>query len=165
MWLLDEVELEEIQAYFKIDSRIQRLKITIERLRIHFYDRTLTTRTENDGTNFYTVGERVENTVPRYLDCVLENERAINVLEKRKRYLNDFIQSLPADEANYLINRYRRRVPPSTFSELDYQLYDEITEINEAINFMYDFPQDQIVKMDNNNVEDNFTQMLELLGV
>lgn len=165
---MDEVALEEIQAYFRLDKRIKQLQNSISRAREKFYSRTFTTRTESDGLELYIVGERVEDIVAHLTDIILENEQAIEILQKRKKYFNEYLNSLPPADRHYLIHKYSKKKPPTEFDELDRQLYEEIEEINEAINYMYGFPQEikvVSVEVNNNNLEDEFDRILEALEV
>lgn len=165
---LDETALEEIQAYFRLDKRIEKLQHCISRLRKIFYDRTFTTRTESNGMEFYTVGEKIDNIVADFVDIIRENERSIEILKKRKKYFNEYLNSLPPADRHYLIHKYSKKKPPTEFDELDRQLYEEIEEINEAINYMYGFPQEikvVSVEVNNNNLEDEFDRILEALEV
>ncbi|RDW15956.1 hypothetical protein [Oceanobacillus chungangensis] len=163
---LNEIEQEEIQAYFNIDNRISNIEYRIEQLRKMFYDQTMATRTECDGLDIYSVGFSPDRNVVPYLDVVLSRERTIEVLRKRKRYLNDYLNTLDPLDKTYLINRYTKKKIPKTINPLDRELYEEILEINEAINFMWDYPPDiRNVELNNETLEKDFDAIATLLGV
>mgnify|MGYP001287855174 CR=1 FL=1 len=154
---LNEFDYDEIKAYFQIDRRIKRLEGSIIELQEKFYAKTMTTRIESDGFNIYTIGERLDYIIVDYLDTIRCKEKAIETLKRRKRYLNDFLNSLPPVDKHYLINRYTSKKMPEKFEKLDYLLYEEIQEINDAINFMNGYPPDiRSVEVSNDNLEDQF---------
>lgn len=163
---MDLIELEEIQAYFKIDDRIAKIESRIKELRYAFYERTMTTRTESDGLEVYSVGFRMEPHLFPYLDTILAREKTIEVLKKRKRYLIDYLNTLDPLDKEYLIQRYTKENLPKTVNPSDVNLYEEILEINEAINFMYGYPPDiRNIEVNNDTLEDDFERMLEALEV
>jgi hypothetical protein len=159
-----EFDPYEIKYYFNIDDRISRIKSRIRSLRERFYDQTMETRVMYTDLGVAAAAFNIEKNVIPYLDTVLVCEKAIEVLLKRKRYLNDYLHSLDLDEKEYLVNKYSGRNIHRNKDQADLNLFEEILEINEAINSMYGFP-DETLEINNARLEDDFTAIAALLGV
>jgi|SRR5690625_153265 len=162
---IDLIDEEEIQQYFFIDNKIEQIKKRIEAMKRCFYDQSMTTRITFDGLMQTTIGFSVEKNVVLLGDGIGALRKKIEEQSKKKRYLNDYLNSIDPADKTYLINRYRKGMECNP-CQIDVDLYNEIQEIDEAINFMYGYPQEiKPVDLDNGNLESEFTQILEALEV
>ncbi|WP_145524123.1 hypothetical protein [Virgibacillus sp. SK37] len=163
---LEKFEREEIQAYFKIDEKISNIEERIKEITEIFYSQTMSTRTESDGKEIYSRGFNMDRNVVLYLDTILARERTIEILRKRKSYLNNYLNSLDPLDKKYLIDRYKKDYLPKSVNSLDKELYLEILEINEAINNMYGYPPDlRNSDVTNDYLESDFDKIADMLGV
>lgn len=165
--MLGAWELRQIQEYFHLDKTIIEIKHHIELLRKEFYTQTMTSRTLTFDESIVTVGFNVADQVTLLVDNILLQERVIEEMKKRQRYLNDYLNSLDPEEKAYLIRKYTKEYAPTHVTEADINLYDEILEIEEAINFMKGCPPDnrKNFELDNDSLEEDFDEISELLGV
>lgn len=162
---VDLIDEEEIQQYFFIDSDIRRIKNRIREIQEVFYEQSMTTRVTYRDCQQTTVGFSVEENVILFRDRIAQLKQRIEQQKMKKRYLIDYLNSIDPVNKAYLINRYTRGME-SRVCQIDIDLYSEIQEINEAINFMYGYPQEiKPVDLDNGNLESEFTQILEALEV
>jgi len=141
---LTTLEQMEIQSYFNLDNRIERKRKAIKDVRRAFYNQTLTTHVESDESSLFSVGFRIEKEVVSLVDGMANMEGTLDLLEKKKRYLDDYLFSLNPMEKAYLTSKYTKSNLFGTVLQADIDIYDEILEINEAINFMYGYIQDEI---------------------
>lgn len=161
-----EVDQFEIRSYFRIDERIQVIRERISHLRKSFYDQTLSPHIECNGTEVVVVAFHIETNVIDFLDTIETREKTIEILLKRKRYFNDYLDSLAQEERDYLIKKYTGRPQTAAIQQADRDLFDEILEINDAINFIYGLPaEDRVLSFDIETLEDDFTEIAALLGV
>lgn len=164
---LSDFEQWEIKSYFRIDERIQRIKDGIKRLTTFFYNQTLSSYTVWNGYEGMIVGFRVESKVVPFVDTIENMNQRIDRLSKKKRYFDDYLDSLPPEEKEYLIDKYTLEESP--FLEIqqeDLDLLDEIHEIETAICYMYGFPVEQPpVKINNDFLDDDFSNIAALIGV
>lgn len=162
---LGKLEKMQIQSYFRIDRRIEWTKERIEYLRDAFYDQSMTTRTIADGFELSPFSFNMETDTADYLDSLMAKETTIKILKKRKRYLNDYLNSLDFWKKQYLIKRYKFSLP-ETVNSSDKEFYRAILEINDAINYMFGFPVDiQSRAIDNENLENDFNDIAKILEV
>lgn len=163
---LSEFDQYEIKAYFKIDERIRKIRNGINGLRKSFYDQTLVSHIGYHGDEVVSVGFSVETNVISFVDTLISKRQSIERLLKRKRYLNDYLNSLEPSVKDYLINKYSRGYSSEKVQQADLDLLNEIHEINDAINFMYGFPVELHEKtIENTNLEDDFQDIASMLGV
>lgn len=161
-----EIDPHEIREYFSIDNRIQKARWRINSLIERFYEQTTTTRTTFNGLEIRTIPFNVENSVISFVDTIKAAEKTVERLAKKKRYLNDYLDSLDPNVKKYLVDKYSSKVITESTQQADIDLMQEIREIDEAINRMYGFPvevQDELIN--NENLEDDFLKMAELLEV
>jgi exonuclease VII large subunit len=163
---LRDFEQWEIRCYFKIDKRIEQIKQHIKRLKQSFYDQTLTSRISYNGQEIEMLPFRIEINVIPFVDTIRQREETIQRLTKKKRYLNDYLNSLDPEEKSYLIDRYSKNTSSKNVRQADLNLFEEICEIEEAICFMYGFPVEILEKHINiDSLEEDFNAITALLGV
>lgn len=163
---LSKFELLAIRAYFRIDERIAGVQERINRVRESFYGQSLLSHIQYNGLEVFSVGFNVESNVVPFVDCQKAGEQTIERLLKKKRYLNDYLNSLEPDVKAYLINRYSNEPLSRECRQADIDLLDEIYEIEDAISFMYGYPVEQReIRLDNSNLEDDFNEIAAMLGV
>ena len=159
-------ELYEIKSYINLEKKIQRYKRRIIELEKSFYEQSMTTRTTGNELSIYSFSFSPDKMVIPYLDAVAALQRTIERLQKRKGYFDAYINTLNSNDQSYLYDRYRNGIPkePNAF---DATLFEEILEINEAISYMYGYPQDIRNDMFNNqsNSIDRVNKIANLLGV
>ena len=157
----------EIECYFKIDERISDIQQHIKWLEKMFYDQTMTSHIVYNGQEVRSIAYSLESNVIPFVDTIRARDEAIERLTKKKRYLNDYLNSLVPEEKEYLVDKYSNRPTSSNVQQADIDLLEEIHEINDAINFMYGFPVDprETREIDNSKLEDDFDAIAALIGV
>lgn len=162
---VDLIDEQEIERYFFIDDDIKQIEKRIRAIQKVFYEQSMTTRVTYRDYQQTTEGFSVEKNVVLLGDGIGALRKKIEEQSKKKRYLNDYLNSIDPADKTYLINRYRKGMECNP-CQIDVDLYNEIQEIEEAINFMYGYPQEiKPVALDNGNLESEFTQILEALEV
>lgn len=161
--VLDEIAQEEIKAYFTINMRVEGIKTRIRRLKESFYNQSMATQIESDGLQLVSCGFNPERHVIPYVDELSALEEAIREAGLRRRYLNDYLRSLKPTDRVYLVNRYSGAISNDKVIQSDIDLYDEIMEIDDAINFMRGDPPE--IREDNEALESDFDDITNLLGV
>lgn len=164
---LSKFEQLEIRAYFRIDERIARVKERISRVRESFYDQSLLSHIRFNGREVVSVAFNVEVNTVSFVDYQKAGGQMIERLLKKKRYLNDYLDSLEPADKDYLVNRYSNETFFGECSQADIDLLEEIYEIDDAINFMYGYPveQHEKIEIDNETLEDDFSNIAAMLGV
>lgn len=164
---LTEFELWEIESYFRLDERIQRVEDDTNRLIRAFYNQTLSSHVEWNGyEGSRTVGFRVESKVIAFVDTVEKMNKRIDRLSKKKRYFTNYLDSLSPEEREYLVSKYTNESSVKDVQQEDLNLLDEIHEIEIAICYMYGFPiEEASVIINNDFLDDDFSKMADLLGV
>lgn len=160
-------EQKEIKSYFKLDKKIQAIKRDIQLRRERFYDQSMATRTTYGDISLISVGFDAERNVIPYLDSLSNREEWLKCQVRRKRYFDRYLDSLNASDRSYLVNKYKHGIP-SKICQVDIDAYDEIKQINEAINHMIGFPAEvtkEEIEEHSENIDDQVNFMAEVLGV
>lgn len=162
------LEQKEIQGYFKLDKRIKAKEKRIKTLRDSFYDQSMATRVTSDGLEVISMGFSTERNVIPLVDALVHMEKTIQIFCKKRRYLNDYLNLLPLLERRSLVKRYAGDDLPIETDPSDTDLYAEILEIEDAINFQYGYPLEiraDTLEITKGSYESNINSIAELLGV
>ncbi|MPM25348.1 hypothetical protein SDC9_71839 [bioreactor metagenome] len=181
------IKKKNIQQYIRIPQRIDAHKREYLSARAEFYCSTFSSHVASEYEALRVLGNRVDDSAIYIADCCANTELLIRDLEKRQRYFNSFLDSLlPADRkelTDYYLNKDGFSLKPLT--NIEERAYEEIREIDEAMNYMKgiepDFEAEQLQEiqevaeaMDNLNLDaegsavvfDNtFNNIAEMLGV
>lgn len=159
----------EIQNYLYMDAIIGDLELKIQEKRAKFYSQSMNTRTTYDDVNaIVVVSFKPDDQVVSFLDCISSTEQSLEIAKKKKRYIDDYLNRLDPDIRQMVIDRYSSVYLPTDVLQCDLDIYAEILEINEAINFMYGFPQEiqaKDIEFKDLNMDDQVNKIGELLGV
>lgn len=164
---LSQWEQKEIKSYFKLDKKIQTIKRDIQFRRERFYDQTMSTRTTLINEQLVSVGFDVEKNVIPYLDILSKSEDWLKHQVRRKMYFDRYLLSLSASDRSYLVNKYKHGIP-SKVCQIDIDAYEEIQQIDEAINHLMGFPVEvtqEEINEHSKNITDQVSFMAEVLGV
>lgn len=167
----DKLKQCKIRFYLNIDQEIERLEGQVRLLQESFYDRTMTRQVFWTEEGIYSKSFNVEKEVVLHVYSMENLEKRIELLKKKKRYVNDYLQTLDPKSKENLINKYRNKNMSSVLTESELEFYDEILEIEEAINYMRGIEPDpselisETIKLSNGSLEENFNNVLALLGV
>lgn len=158
-------ELKEVQKFFKLSEEAAAIKRRISELREEFYSQTMETQTVPMDMQIVAKGFDCEKNVIPFVDSIMDYEKQLMNIHKKQRYLNDYLQTLEPEEKRYLIEQYTRDRLPIAAQKADINLYEEIMEITEAVNFMNGIPPDIEVEVNLNNdkLEDSFSMITTLL--
>lgn len=163
---LSEFDEWDIESYFRIDERIQRIVNDIDRYTEEFYNQTFLTRTDWNGYEGSVVAFRLEHDVISFLDIIEKMKKRIERLSKKKKYFTDYLDSLVPEEKEYLVNKYTQEDISRRMQQEDFNLLEEIREIETAICYMYGFPvPEHAIRIDNEFLEDDFSGIAAMLGV
>ena len=157
-----------IQQYFNFDKDIKGIENKIESIREQFYSQSMVSRTTHTELGIYACGFCPEKQVVLLVDNIQIHESKINRIKKKQLYLNRFLDSIPLQEKQYLINKYVKGISLLGMRQVENELYDEIQEIEEAISYMEGYPVEieiENVEVNNDNLQDEFTKILEALEV
>lgn len=164
---LGTFELKKIHRYFNLENEILRIQYHIGLLREEFYSQSMSTAVRYTELGIVSKGFSPERNVIQLVDNILIKQKRIKQIRKKQRYFNDYLHSLDPKEKHYLINKYVKNIVPKNVQQADVNLYKEILEIEEAINFMNGHPPDPQVNisLDNETLQDDFNNITEMLGV
>lgn len=156
----------EIKKHFSLEKNIAELENKIEELRQDFYNQTLCSHIAIVDQEMTVLGFNIEKNVAFLIDTIHSIERRIERQTTRKNFFDKYMESLHPIEREYLKERYSKDYLPKDVCQLDEDLYAEILEINDAINYMNGYPVEiESVEVNNDNLEDEFSQILEALEV
>ena len=157
---------EENREYFRLDQSIEESRQRINDMRKEFYGNSMHTRTETGAEGkMYSLGFRQELEVTRLVDCLADIEKHIKKNQKKKRYLDDYLQTLPSSEQDYLFERYVRGLDVPLNKSVEMELNVEVNEIEEAIHFIYGYEPEPKHVTQVKDFKTNFGNMLDALGV
>lgn len=154
-----------VKQYFQIDKANQRTRERIQNMRLTFYSQNMTTRMCSSDEQLYTVGFRLETKVVDFVDYATELENRIKRNNKKKRYLSDYLNTLPPEQKEYLLQRYVYKTHVSIQEEIEIAVIEEINEIEEAINRMHGFPLEPKILSKETDEHTEVSDLLALLGV
>lgn len=181
------IKKKNIQQYIRIPQRIDAHKREYLSIRAEFYCSTFSSHVASEYEALRVLGIRVDDSAIYIADCCARTELLIQDLEKRQRYFNSFLDSLlPADRkelTDYYL--YKDGFSLKPLIDIEQRAYEEIREIDEAMNYMKgiepDFEAEQLQAiqeeaeaMDNLNLDaegsavvfdTTFNNIAEMLGV
>lgn len=181
------IRKKNIQQYIRIPQRIEAYKREYLTIRAEFYCSTFSSHVISEYEAMQVLGVRVDDSAIYIADCCASTELLIRDLEKRQRYFNSFLDSLlPADRkelTDYYLHKDGFSLRPLT--DIEERAYEEIREIDEAMNYMKgiepDFEAEELQEiqevaeaMDNLNLDaegsavvfdTTFNNIAEMLGV
>lgn len=163
---MDSDKYELAKKYFKLNQSIEESQQRIKNIRKEFYSSSMHTRIETsiEGT-MYTRGFNQDEEVIRLVDCIADIEKHIEKNQKKKNYLNDYLHTLPLNERNYLNERYIKCLNIPLRDDVETALNAEISEIEEAIQFMYGYGPEPEKITQVKDFKTSFKNMLQSLGV
>ncbi|WP_157515413.1 hypothetical protein [Luteimonas abyssi] len=159
---------KKIWFYLHIDDEIERLKDRISITRNNFYDQTFTSNIQWTEMGILSIGFKVEKEVANLLDEIIYYEHRIEWLRKKQRYVNDYLLTLDKQIRNDFLMKYTKDPGDHPLTELDQEFYEELLEIEEAMNHMRNIPLDQsneILNVDFETLQDKFDDILNMLKV
>ena len=151
-------------AYLNIDDEIAWHKETILRLQDYFYDNSLVGYSCEFNGRMIIKRFDLEKVVIDYLTHVETYIAKIRVLEQKKKYVQTFMKQLTKRQQTALkkaLRTYRK------LTGIERKFYDEIQEIEQAINYMRGFKPEvntDHLDMCEFNLDDNFTEAIKLLA-
>jgi len=153
-----------MMAYLNIDDEIAWHKETILRLQDYFYDNSLVGYSCEFNGRMIVKRFDLEKVVIDYLTHVETYIAKIRVLEQKKKYVQAFMKPLTKRQQTALKKALRTY---SKLTGIERKFYDEIQEIEQAINYMRGFKPEvntDHLDMCEFNLDDNFTEAIKLLA-
>lgn len=147
----------ELERYLNITAIIDELEQRKRETRLSIYNQTLATHVVYDELGMHTKAPKIEYIVSdNVVACELIDER-IKRLKDKQKYFIRFIDTLPRNERESLLN--------GTASEsIQGKALDEIYEIETAICFKYGYqPPDERISVSDNPLDD-LDLMIEVLS-
>jgi hypothetical protein len=151
-------------AYLNIDDEIAWHEETILRLQDYFYDNSLVGYSCEFNGRMIIKRFDLEKVVIDYLTHVETYIAKIRVLEQKKKYVQAFMKQLTKRQQTALKKALRTY---SKLTGIERKFYDEIQEIEQAINYMRGFKPEvntDHLDMCEFNLDDNFTEAIKLLA-
>ena len=170
-------EKNEIRKYFMLDKKIEKKYKRLDIRCDSFYSQNMFLHTEypsqedidaKNNSNLRVRGFSIEHNISKYIDSRRFTLKLIKMLKDKQRYLNDYLNKLDVCEREYLLKKYSCKETKGKTIQADIDLYAEILEINEAINFKYGYPpdeEDKFIITDQNNFLEDFKAIAEMLKV
>ncbi len=149
-----------------INDEIKRTNKIIKLAKIKFYDQSLISSVQPTELGIHSIGFNVAKEVINLVDMVSMLERRIQLLRRKKRYLDDYLQLISIEKRNRLFEVYKNKKFNGELNQIELALYEEILEIEEAVNYMRGIEPDQTTdKLENNNLnlERDFSEIFNML--
>lgn len=172
---MDLYKYEWIRLYFKLPNKIKYFNKRIEEAKFIFNTKSKHTRMEQVDLEWKSVAFTIELEVTNHVMSIDLYERLIEQCEKKMKYLKDYLQTLSEYDRHYIYERFEEgnsMLPIRV--DVDEALFDEIAEIETAIQYMFGKEIREIREiseleiLDNSitgNVESDFDFALKLLDV
>lgn len=160
---INDLKRKLMMAYLNIDKEVAWHKETILRLEDYFYDNSLVGYSCEFNGRMIIKRFDVETVVIDYLSHVEMYIGRIRVLEQKKKYVRAFMKLLTKQQQTAL------KKALGSYSELtgiERKFYDEVQEIEQAIDFMRGFKSEVTtdhLDMYEFNLDDNFTEAIKVL--
>ncbi|WP_112181640.1 hypothetical protein [Paraliobacillus zengyii] len=158
---------KKIWFYLNLDCEIRRFKDQIKIIKIHFYDQTMTSGIRWTELGLFSRGFKVEKEVINHLDLITYYENRIEGLRLKQRYVNDYLHMLDPDNKQFLLNKYTNHKIEDSLTKIELEFYDELHEIEEAMNYMRGIAPDlsDFLELDNEVLEEDFNNILDMIEV
>ncbi|MET3684479.1 hypothetical protein ABID56_002616 [Alkalibacillus flavidus] len=166
------MEVDEIkrtnQRYLNLDREADILKQEKRQIEKAFYNQSFTRNVFDDVIGLVSISFNVEKEVSEHVDTLNVCDKRMERLKLKKRYVHDYLKSLDPISRHELMNKYRGDYRRITITQLDRDLFDEIMEIEEAVNYMLGIkpePTTKDIHIETHKTEDNFQAIADMLGV
>lgn len=122
-----------VKKYFRLSEEIKRLMIYKNQVERAFYLQNMATRTEFSELGVYTRAFKVEKEVLEHIKALELIDERIKRYEIRQRYFIQYLNNLSQEDYKSLYQRFIENKPVELSPQLEYELTDEIDEIERAI--------------------------------
>jgi hypothetical protein len=160
---INDLKRKLMMAYLNIDHEIAWHKETILRLQDYFYDNSLVGYSCEFNGRMIVKRFDLERVVIDYLTHVETYIAKIRVLEQKKKYVQAFMKPLTKQQQTAL---KKALMSYGKLTGIERKFYDEIQEIEQAINFIRGFKPEvntDHLDMCEFNLDDNFTEAIKVL--
>ena len=160
---INDLKRKLMVAHLNIDDEIAWHKETILRLQDYFYDNSLVGYSCEFNGRMIIKRFDLEKVVIDYLTHVETYIAKIRVLEQKKKYVQAFMKQLTKEQQTAL---KKAIMSYGKLTGIEHKFYDEIQEIEEAVNFMRGFKPEvntDHLDMGEFNLDDNFTEAVKVL--
>lgn len=166
-----ELTYEEsiIYRYFHLLKRIGQINRRYHYALEEFKHRSFTPWIEHSELGVVNVGVRVESIVVEHVFHLQMLELKIDILNFKSKHFQRYLKRVDNLSHQYLFEKYyskRSVLKCEQFLESEKSMFEEIREIEEAaaFHFGYEFERDTS-EMTEEEIEDDFNKMLEMIGV
>ncbi|SFP39756.1 hypothetical protein SAMN05421839_1186 [Halolactibacillus halophilus] len=162
---LNQCKRGRIKSYLNISRKIQQAEQRIKWIDKEFYNQSFVGVTCEFAGDLVYKGFNVEKSIVNHIGDIESFEKKITMLKTKKKYIQSFMESLSDSERMAIINMV---ISDKPLTEIETTVYQEILEIDEAVNFMQGIEPDKTTdKLENNNInlENDFLEIFNMLEV
>jgi len=162
---LNRCKRGRIKSYLNISRKIRQAEQRIKWIDDKFYNQSFVGVTCEFGGDLIYKGFNVEKSIINHIEDIESFEKKITTLKTKKKYIQSFMKSLSDSERTAIIDMV---ISDKPLTEIETTVYEEILEIDEAVNFMQGIEPDKTTeKLENNNLnlEKDFSEIFNMLEV
>ena len=130
------VDCSSIAYYMNLAKSIYRHKKLLRKIRIGFFNQTMSSYVTSNELALFSKGFSVENNVIAFVDIQRRLEETIKICEFKHKHFKDFLYTLPQDHQMYLKARYLQEEEMINDCA-DRECFDMIQEIEEAVSYRF----------------------------
>lgn len=163
---LGRLEQSEIQNFFRLDERIDKVRMCMEDARQAFYDQTMSGHSTDNGIEVMQMGFNPDRVI-RLVDVTNSLHTFIERLRTKKELLHDYLNTLDPTDKESLIKRYTGDELPDVVHLIDAEVFNKIQDIHKSVNSKYGYPEvitREHIRIDDSTTKDNVKSVAELLG-
>lgn len=130
------VDDEVLAYYFELNKRIAKVRGRLKKMRVDFYQQTMSSYCTSDGQAMYTKGFPVEKKVITLLDAEAMASNQLEIMKFKRRHFVKYLKQLKSSERYYLIRKYKWQ-EGGLNERIECECYEEIQEIEEAAGYRF----------------------------
>ena len=130
------VDCSSIAYYMSMAKSVKRHKRILKKIRIGFFNQTMSSYVTSNDQALYSKGFSVENNVIHFVDAQRRLEEALEICEFKHKHFKDFLHTLPHDDRMYLKARYLQEEEMIN-DRVDRECFEMIEEIEEAVSYRF----------------------------
>ena len=161
-----------ISYYFGLNNKISRTKTRVEKMRLDFYQQTMSSYCTSDEDKIFSKGFPVEKKVTSLVDAQAMAMDQIEFLAFKQKHFLRYLKQLPKADRYFLRRKYKWN-ETCLNDRVERECFEELQEIEEASGYRFmgyepELPEIEIVDITEESeqaFEDDFMKICGMLGV
>lgn len=125
-----------ITYYFQLNKRMEKVKGRLKKMRVDFYQQTMSSYCTSDEHTMYTKGFPVEKKVITLVDAEAMAFKQLEIMKFKHKHFVKYLKQLESSDRYFLIQKYKWQ-EGGLNERIEHECHEEIQEIEEATSYRF----------------------------